>query len=208
MSEHRTCSVDGCDRRHEGHGFCTLHLGRWKKWGDPRPDLPSRQSDAHLNRTCGVDECSDRPYAKGYCRKHYNRFKRYGDPLGLSEWAKGNRDQYPNWVAAKCRPEGRVLVGKAPGGYSYVAKPGHPMANSNGLVLEHRLVMAEHLGRDLLPAETVHHKNGIKTDNRLENLELWAGLGGQPRGQRPAELVEWARMIVARYGAEVDAGLL
>lgn len=207
MSEHRMCSVEGCARRHEGRGFCTLHLGRWKKWGDPRGDLPSRQVEGQRDRKCAVDGCDAAGFAKNYCRKHYQRFRRYGDPLGLSEWAKGNREVSEKWVSRR-RQDGHLLVGKAPGGYTYIAKPGHPMANGSGLVLEHRLVMAEHLGRDLLPTETVHHMNGIKTDNRLENLELWAGLGAQPRGQRPADLVEWAHMIIDRYGDEVRVGLL
>lgn len=57
-------------------------------------------------------------------------------------------------------------------GYVVIWNPAHPMARKNGYVLEHRLIMANHLGRMLKDDEHVHHKNGNRQDNRIENLEL------------------------------------
>lgn len=58
-------------------------------------------------------------------------------------------------------------------GYIYILRPDHPSAGRHhGYVAEHRIVMEEHIGRHLLSNEVVHHINGKKDDNRIENLQL------------------------------------
>jgi hypothetical protein len=73
-------------------------------------------------------------------------------------------------------------------GYIYEYAPNHPSVEGkkSKRVLQHRLVMEKVIGRPLLPSENVHHKNGIRNDNRPENLELWTK--SQPAGQRISDL--------------------
>jgi hypothetical protein len=71
----------------------------------------------------------------------------------------------------------------------------------NEFQLQHRLVWEE-ANRPLSPGENVHHVNGIKTDNRLENLELW--LVAQPAGQRHNDMLEWYASILRENGYHVE----
>jgi hypothetical protein len=82
-------------------------------------------------------------------------------------------------------------------GYKVLVNAKFPGATQPNQTLEHRMVMAQHLGRPLLPSENVHHKNGDRTDNRIENLELW--VRPQPIGIRVSDAVLWAKEILARY---------
>ena len=90
---------------------------------------------------------------------------------------------------------------KTPSGYIMVYKKGHPNSKSNDCIQMHTLVMSEHLGRPLHEKESVHHKNGVRDDNRIENLELWSK--SQPPGQRVADKIAWAVKFLQEYGYEI-----
>jgi hypothetical protein len=86
----------------------------------------------------------------------------------LADGVPMRRRGYPT---GKYLPSGGRILDKT--GYVLVRHPDHPQANNAGYVREHRYVMEQHLGRYLDSQEVVHHRNGDKQDNRLENLELY-----------------------------------
>lgn len=87
-------------------------------------------------------------------------------------------------------------------GYRIITVSGHPNCQSDGrTIYEHIYVMSQSIKRPLLPEETVHHKNGIRDDNRIENLELWNK--NHCSGQRVEDKIEWCIDFLQNYGYKI-----
>jgi hypothetical protein len=178
--DHARCSIDGCLDPEVARTFCQKHYKRWKRYGDPHFTV---RVQGYRGSACKHEGGCLRVARKdGWCAMHYDRVHKHGDPGPVHA------------VRSPNRAVGRV---KSSGGYVQVYD-----SVRKRYVQEHRLVMESRLGRPLQAWENVHHLNGIKDDNRPENLELW--VVRQVKGQRPQDLVAW---IVDNYANLVVAEL-
>lgn len=129
---------------------------------------------------CEEENCLDPVYARGRCSLHYQHFRARHN--GVMPRMPSN----PNWYTTKK-------------GYR-VLKISLGQRGKVRAEWEHRLVMEQHLGRPLEGHEEVHHLNGIRDDNRIENLELWST--SQPKGQRVEDKTAWAIEWLQEYAPE------
>ncbi len=206
------CSVPDCGTIIYSQSLCSKHYQRLRKHGSTEP--AGRRRDSQPDE-CLVAGCDSRPQARGWCNKHYCAYQRYGDPLGGRTFRKRGEPQScevegcdtgtPYYADGLCGTHyGRRQRFGTVGGPHRTAMGNVPARriNDDGYVvltggkLEHRH-MWEQANRPLLPGETVHHKNGVRHDNRLDNFELW--VTHQPSGQRPEDLLVWADEIIRRY---------
>lgn len=139
---------------------------------------------------CVQPDCCEPVTGHGLCEMHRQRMKA-GRDLSLPKFAK-NRPADPyvgNWFD---------------NGHGYIVRNEFGAFTSGRrevrVVFQHRWLMEQKLGRSLLPTESVHHINGVRYDNRLDNLELWSK--SQPAGQRVADKVEWATELLKLYAPD------
>lgn len=185
--ESKICKVEGCDREIKAHGFCEFHDRRNEKYGDPLAGKPKFLLPGEQD-ICKFEGCEIKAKSLHYCYKHFSKLKKYGDPSGGDV------------------KDGRTKVWQV-GHLGYIVRydPTSPYKSSKSTVFQHREIMGELIGRPLLKNENVHHKNGNKADNRIENLELWSSQ--QPCGQRIKDKAIYALEILTQYGFIIDGKL-
>lgn len=177
----RTCSIDGCESplKHVGMRLCGKHYARWRTHGDATFSNEGWRNRRRKNgETCSVEDCDRTVTSRNLCERHYRSLRVHGDPLG-AKW----RHEPDVW---RRRPDG------------YMAK-----YIDGKIRAQHRVIMEQHLGRPLHPHENVHHVNGDRADNRIENLELWSS--SQPPGQRVADKILWCLEFLGQEAPDLLA---
>lgn len=172
--ERKRCKFDGCiyGVDYSATNYCRTHHKKFMSGQELKP-IKRRGSGRSI---CYVEHCDRFVDRNGLCESHHLQLNK-----GL-----------PFTLVKKIAKPGSGCIN--PRGYRQITVNGERW-------FEHRYVMSQYLSRELLPSESVHHMNGNRSDNRIENLELWSD--HQPSGQRVIDKIKWAQEILVQYHDEI-----
>lgn len=158
------------------HGGSILCQSHARRRREGNIDRPIRNRSADRSGGCAFTGCGRNIAASGLCSSHW-------------------RQQHKGLTLTPLRR-------KAPDGSGWIDQYGY---QKFGKMAAHRMAMEKHLGRSLLSSESVHHINGVRTDNRIENLELWV-TRQQPSGQRVTDRIADAIDVLRTYAPHLLRG--
>jgi HNH endonuclease len=94
----RTCSIEGCDGKHYGQGYCQRHYWRSKRHGDPGEADRQRKPAGATTPLCAAEGCGREARGTTYCNRHYENLRRYGNPIPRHDRPLGERLREIGWT--------------------------------------------------------------------------------------------------------------
>lgn len=187
-----TCYFSSCNNKSKARGLCPGHREQ-EKLGKTLSPLRKRRKKSEIGGPCGFPECIRVDEVAGLCGVHYRQ-----------HWRNGQMNRILSDFVDPDDPLTWSVFRKHKSGYVYLIAT---VRGERVHKAEHRVVMEKLMGRKLRRGKTVHHKNGVRDDNRPENLELWSH--SHPYGQRVEDKVKWAEELLAIYSpSSLTAGIV